>query len=116
LLRVFDAQTVVRPSTDAASGRQPPTFVWRLESSSAPLLVVGRNEDSGPRGWSGRLEIEGGALRFFYFVHLAAVEGGRPPRTWLVRIQLPDGEHSPEALEGLFELQFDEPLPGVLAG
>jgi len=111
---LFDRATILRPSTDVKSGRTPPPFVWRLAAADAPLEIVGRNEDA--RGWTGSLMITGGPLKLFGYV-LRASEDRRPgsdPRVWNIRVEIPDAERPTPRLQGVFELKFDDPLPGVV--
>lgn len=100
---------VIRPSTDANRGvtRSVP-----LVLDDRPLSVSATNEDRN--GWTGRLELRGGPLKLLYFVQLAGVERPRQDgRVWTVRIEIPDFERPELRPEGVFEVTFDRPLPGV---
>jgi hypothetical protein len=124
-LFLFDRSTVVRPSTDFKTGKQPNPYVWRLGPSDAPMSITGRDEESGS-GWTGALEAYGGPLRFFYFVRVASEERERrddsddperareKERTWTIRVVIPNALKRDEPLEGLFELLFEEPMPPIL--
>jgi hypothetical protein len=124
-LFLFDRSTVVRPSTDFKTGKQPNPYVWRLGPSDAPMSITGRDEESGS-GWTGALEAYGGPLRFFYFVRVASEERDRrddsddperareKERTWTIRVVIPNALKRDEPLEGLFELLFEEPMPPIL--
>jgi hypothetical protein len=112
---VFDHATVLRPSTDVKTGRTPPPFVWRLAAAASALEIIGRNEDV-KGGWTGSLVITGGPLRLFAYI-LRASEDRRPgadPRVWDIRVEIPDAERAGGRLQGVFELKFDDPLPGVI--
>lgn len=126
---LFDRNTMVRPSTDAKSGRFAPTpHLWRLQPPEAPMPIQGRNEESGTRGWTGSLDVRGGPLRLYYLVRVASEERERlafetdpekqreRERFWTIRLVFPNAENAQEPLEGLFELVFDEPLPPILPG
>ena len=54
-LSLFNRETVIRPSTDARTGRR---LDVPLRFDEAPLFITGTNEDEGT-GWNGRLEIPG---------------------------------------------------------
>jgi hypothetical protein len=119
--------TGFRPSTDVKTGAGSRPFVWRLPSGEAPMEIIGRNEDVG-KGWTGRVELLGGPLRFYYYVLVASEPRAKEElmedpekqrdreRTWVIRVVVPDVERMKEALEGLFELVFSEPMPTVLPG
>lgn len=91
------------------------------------MEIIGRNEDVG-KGWTGRVELIGGPLRFYYYVLVASEPRAKEElmedpekqrereRTWVIRVVVPDAERMKEALEGLFELVFSEPMPNVLPG
>ena len=114
-VNLFDRTTILRPSTDVKTGRQAPPYVWRLASADAPLTILGRNEET-VRGWTGALEITGGPLKLFYFIQRAS-EPRRPEqdeRIWNTRIEVPDAERPSVRLQGVVELRFEEPLPGVV--
>lgn len=99
----------IRPSTDANRGvtRSVP-----LVFDDRALSVSAVNEDRN--GWTGRLELRGGPLKLLYFVQLASIERPRQDgRVWTVRIEIPDFERPELRPEGVFELTFDRPLPGV---
>ncbi len=125
-LFLFDRNVVVRPSTDFKTGRSPNPYVWRLGPPDAPISITGRDEESKD-GWTGSLDIYGGPLKFFYFVRIAAEdrerrEWGDDPekerdkdKIWTIRVQIPNAQKRDEPLEGVFELAFDEPMPGILA-
>ncbi|MDL1948836.1 hypothetical protein FBQ97_03370 [Acidobacteria bacterium ACD] len=124
---LFDRNTMVRPSTDAKAGRFAPNpFVWRLSPAEAPMPILGRNEESGTRGWTGNLDVKGGPLRFYYLVRVASEPRDRlafesdeekmreKEKYWTIRLVFPNAETVNEPLEGLFELVFDEPVPPIL--
>jgi hypothetical protein len=124
-LFLFDRSTVVRPSTDFKTGKQPNPYVWRIGPADAPMVITGRDEES-KAGWTGSLEVFGGPLRFFYFVRVAS-EPREPwdeddeleerllkERTWTIRVVIPNAMQRNEPLEGMFELVFDEPMPPLL--
>jgi hypothetical protein len=110
----FDRTTILRPSTDVKTGRTPPPFVWRLAAAEQPLSIIGRNEDA--HGWTGTLDLLGGPLKLFYWARRASEERkpGQDDRVWTVRVEVPDAERANLKLQGVFELKFDEPLPGVI--
>jgi hypothetical protein len=107
----FLGDNVFRPSTDARRGRE---LDVQLPLDQAPITVVGINEDR-TTGWTGELEIEGGPLKLLFLTHLAA-QGPprRDGRLWQVRLELPDYDRPSTRLEGIFELEFDRPVPDVL--
>ena len=99
----------IRPSTDANRGvtRSVP-----LVLDDRPQSVSAVNEDRN--GWTGRLELRGGPLKLLYFVQLASVERPRQDgRVWTVRVEVPDFDRPELRPEGIFEVTFDRPLPGV---
>ncbi|MCC6130930.1 MAG: hypothetical protein IT186_13485 [Acidobacteria bacterium] len=119
--------TGFRPSTDVKTGAGARPYMWRLPSGEQPMEIIGRNEDVG-KGWTGRVELIGGPLRFYYYVLVASEPRAKEElmedpekqrereRTWVIRVVVPDAERMKEALEGLFELVFSEPMPNVLPG
>jgi hypothetical protein len=99
----------IRPSTDANRGvtRSVP-----LVLDDRPQSVSAVNEDRN--GWTGRLELRGGPLKLLYFVQLASVDRPRQDgRVWTVRVEVPDFDRPELRPEGIFEITFDRPLPGV---
>jgi hypothetical protein len=111
----FDRSTILRPSTDVKTGRTPPPYVWRLAAAESPLSITGRNEETA-RGWTGTLDILGGPLKLFYWVRRASEDRkpGQDDRIWTVRVEVPDAERASTKLQGVFELKFDEAVPGVI--
>ena len=111
----FDRTTILRPSTDVKTGRTPPPYTWRLAAAESPLSIIGKNEETS-RGWTGTLDILGGPLKLFYYVRRASEERkvGQDDRVWNVRVEVPDAERASLRLQGVFELKFDDPLPGVI--
>ena len=107
----FLGDNVFRPSTDARRGRE---LSVPLPLDDSPISIVGINEDR-TTGWTGELELEGGPLKFLFLTHLAA-EGAprRDGRLWQVRLEVPDYDRPASRLEGLFEIEFDRPVPDVL--
>ena len=107
--------TLLRPSTDVKTGRTPPPYTWRLAAAESPLSIIGKNEETS-RGWTGTLDILGGPLKLFYYVRRASEERkvGQDDRVWNVRVEVPDAERASLRLQGVFELKFDDPLPGVI--
>jgi hypothetical protein len=100
----------IRPSTDAGRGR---VLEVPLELEDRPLSVHAINEDR-TEGWTGRLELRGGPLKLLYFVLMASERGSLADgREWTVRIEVPDFQYPNRRLEGVFDLAFDKPLPGV---
>jgi hypothetical protein len=78
------------------------------------LTVLGVDEDL-KTGWTGRLAIEGDELKLLFFIHLAA--SGEPSadrRVWEILVRVPEYERPGGYLEGVFELELDRPLPGVM--
>jgi hypothetical protein len=115
LVMLFDTSERLRPSTDIKTGRTPPPYTWRLNSADSPLTILGQNEDARG-GWKGTLDITGGPLKLFYYVRRASDErrAGQDDKVWDVRVEIPDAERASTRLQGVFELRFDEPLPGVI--
>jgi hypothetical protein len=111
----FDKSTILRPSTDVKTGRTPPPYSWRLAIAESQLAITGRNEES-TRGWTGTVEILGGPLKLFYYVRRASEDRkpGQDERVWSIRVEVPDAERANLKLQGVFELKFDDPLPGVI--
>ncbi len=100
-----------RPSTDAGTGqvRRIPLIL-----DDRNLYATVSNEDTA-KGWIGRLEVRGGPLKLLYFIHLAAETSRAGNREWTIRVEVPDFERHPrQSLDGLFDLSFERPLPGVL--
>ncbi|MEM7353140.1 MAG: type VI secretion protein IcmF/TssM N-terminal domain-containing protein [Acidobacteriota bacterium] len=109
-ISLFSRDKIIRPSTDARTGRR---LSIPLRYDEAPLSVTGTNEDEGT-GWNGRLEISGGPLKLIYFVLLAREESRADGQVWVVRVEVPDFGQPRNRLEGLFELTFNRPVPGVV--
>ena len=109
-LSLFSRDSVIRPSTDARTGRK---LEIPLRLDEAALQVTGTNEDEGS-GWNGRLEIRGGPLKLLYFILLSREEVRADRQVWTVRIEIPDFSQPSNRLEGVFELEFDHPVPGVV--
>lgn len=111
----FDKSTILRPSTDVKTGRTPPPYSWRLAAAESPVSIIGRNEESA-RGWTGTVEILGGPLKLFYYVRKTSEDRkpGQDERVWSIRVEVPDAERANLKLQGVFELKFDDPLPGVI--
>ena len=111
-ISLFSRDAMIRPSTDARTGRR---LDIPLRFDEAPLYITGTNEDAGS-GWNGRLELRGGPLKLLYFVLLSREEVRPDRQVWTVRIEIPDFAQPRNRLEGLFELTFDDPVPGVVDG
>lgn len=115
LVMLFDSSERLRPSTDIKTGRTPPPYTWRLASADSPLTILGQNEDARG-GWKGTLDILGGPLKLFYYVRRASEDRrpGQDEKVWNVRVEIPDAERPTTRLQAVFELRFDEPMPGVI--
>lgn len=109
-ITLFDRGSVIRPSTDARTGRK---LEIPVRFDEAPLFITGTNEDEGS-GWNGRLEIRGGPLKLLYFILLSREEVRADRQVWTVRVEIPDFGQPRNRLEGVFELEFDRPVPGVV--
>lgn len=100
------------PNTIRPANPEGVTPAVPLIMDDRPLTVSATNEDRN--GWTGRVELRGGPLKLIYFVLVASE--GRPrqdDRVWTLRLEVPDLDRPEARPEGLFELSFDRPIPGV---
>jgi hypothetical protein len=82
---------------------------------SNPLLIDGVDEDV-QEGWTASLKLEGDDLKLLLFVEIASTSEPRDERRlWEVLIAIPDITRPGTSFEGIFELSFDQPIPGLVS-
>lgn len=108
-LEFFGRSNLFRPSTDPNREIQVP-----VSFDESALRLCGQNEDEAG-GWRGCLILEGGPLKLLYFIQLAERDSRDNGRVWEVEVEIPDFLDDRLRPKGIFELGFDQPLPGVVS-
>ncbi len=104
---LFLSRERIRPSGSAGNEIEVP-----FDLSGEDLEIIGRDEQTvGSEGWTGRLVLKGGPLKLPFFVQLASAAAPSDRRKWSIVVELPNYLRSDERLEGIFDLDFERPLP-----
>jgi GTP-binding protein EngB required for normal cell division len=108
----FFGDATFRPSSDTRSGREE-TVPMLIDSN--PLLIDGVDEDV-QEGWTATLRLEGDDLKLLLFAEIASASEPRDERRlWEILVAIPDINRPGTSFEGIFELSFDQPIPGIVS-